>query len=156
MLGLLESGKRIWNIDETFLSDTMYVRKKWHKRGSSNSIGYKQVSPNLNLFTAIDNFGKTYLSLMQTTGDSKMFMLYLTHFAKVLEAEDPNFRENNVILIDGAPSHYAEETLAHMKGLNLPMIMTAPYSWAAAPCELWFSQLKSVELNPMGLSTGKK
>ena len=37
MIELLQSGKRIINIDETWLNDTNFVRKKWRKRGTSNS-----------------------------------------------------------------------------------------------------------------------
>lgn len=60
----MQDGYRIINVDETFISETMYTRGKWHRRGTSNSIGVKQVSPRINLITAIDNFGRVYLSML--------------------------------------------------------------------------------------------
>lgn len=93
---------------------------------------------------------------MQTTGDTETFILYLTHLTKQLEIEDKEFRDNTVVLIDGAPGHTADETRDHIKILGLPVMLTAPYSWDAAPCELWFSQFKAIELNPENLGTGKR
>ena len=43
MLELLHSGKRILNIDETWISGMRYVYRKWKARGSTNSIPEKQV-----------------------------------------------------------------------------------------------------------------
>ena len=37
MMELLESGKCILNIDETWLSETNFARRKWRRRGTSNS-----------------------------------------------------------------------------------------------------------------------
>jgi hypothetical protein len=134
----------------------MYAKRKWHKRGSSNSIGVKAVTPRLNLITAVDNFGESYLSVLQSNGDSSVLKVYLSYLTKLLDKKDHNWRDNTILLLDGASAHTADETDKHMKGLNLPVMITAPYSYDACPCELWFSMLKSVELNIQKLGTGKR
>ncbi len=40
--------------------------------------------------------------------------------------------------------------------MNLPIIYTGPYSYAAAPVESVFAALKFGDLNPDRLPTGKK
>lgn len=82
--------------------------------------------------------------------------LYLTHLTKILDKEDSKWRETTILLLDGAPSHLAEETVHHMKSLNLPVMATAPYSYSGCPCELWFSMLKAVNLNVNQHGTGKR
>ena len=43
-----------------------------------------------------------------------------------------------------------------MKQLGFRVCISAPYSFASAPIEYAFAQLKSVNLNPNGAKTGKK
>lgn len=81
--------------------------------------------------------------------------MYLNYLVKILNKEDPDWRDNTILLLDGASSHFSDETVKHMKGLNIPVMNTAAYSYDACPCELWFSMLKRVELNPLKLGTGK-
>ena len=38
MFALLRSGKRILNIDETWLNETSFQRRKWKEHGTSNSV----------------------------------------------------------------------------------------------------------------------
>ena len=40
--------------------------------------------------------------------------------------------------------------------LRMQAIIIAPYGWDAAVCELMFAALKTVNLNPDNLPTGKK
>jgi len=42
------------------------------------------------------------------------------------------------------------------ESLRIPIIFSGPHSYDAAPCELFFSYFKSVDLNPERLSLGKK
>jgi hypothetical protein len=43
-----------------------------------------------------------------------------------------------------------------MVNLGLTVILTAPYSYDASPIELFFAYFKQEEINPTGLSTGKR
>lgn len=82
--------------------------------------------------------------------------LYLSKLAMQLDFDRPGWRNDTVFLMDGASYHIGEEVQEHLSTLKIPIIYTGPYSYSAAPCELFFSQLKNTELNPEALTTGKK
>ena len=74
MLDLLHRKKRILNIDQTWISDTNFVYKKWRKRGYSNSLDENIVNPRISVIAAIDTEGDMYMSLTQMmwrVGDHK-------------------------------------------------------------------------------------
>jgi transposase len=58
--------------------------------------------------------------------------------------------------MDGAGYHKSDDTLEFLRRNNVAVFISAPYSYDAAACEMWFSYLKSKDLNPDHLSTGKK
>ena len=74
----------------------------------------------------------------------------------MLDLLRPNWREDHVILLDGATPHTASATIELYKTYRVPVVLSSPYSYDSAPCELFFSQFKSVDLNVDRLSTGKK
>ena len=43
-----------------------------------------------------------------------------------------------------------------MKALGFNICVSAPYSFASAPVEYSFAYLKSKDLNPSGIKTGKR
>jgi len=85
-----------------------------------------------------------------------VFQLYLTELVKRLIKMDPLFRENSVILLDNASYHCHVDVLRHIKFLGLTVIFSGPYSYSAAPAELYFAHFKAGQLNPDGVPTGKK
>ena len=48
----------------------------------------------------------------------------------------------------GAPYHRAKGTMEMLKRLRIPITMLGPYSYDAAPCELFFAAFKKVDVNP--------
>ena len=64
LLSEMSKGKRIINIDETWIGEMDFRRCKWRARGASNSLSSKGVQPRLSLIVAIDNFGELYMSLI--------------------------------------------------------------------------------------------
>ena len=82
--------------------------------------------------------------------------LYLTQLVIELEKDRPDFRKNTVLLLDGASYHKGSQIQDHLRMLNVQVIYTGPHSYDASPCELFFAALKSGELNPNDLPTGKK
>ncbi len=107
------------------------------------------------MIAAVDNFGEVYLSMTQVTTDSNMMCMYLHHLVALLEEEDPNFRESTVFVIDGAKYHDSSQTRALMELLDLPIVLSAPFSYNLSVCELFFAALKSNNINPNGLPTGR-
>ena len=65
MFELLQQGKRIINIDETWLPHTDFRNKKWRSRGEPNTNAIKSLSPKVNMIAAVDTDGRLYLSLTQ-------------------------------------------------------------------------------------------
>ena len=63
MLALLQQGKRIINVDETWLPHLDFRNKKWRQRGEANTVSSKALSPKVNMIAAIDTDGRLYLSL---------------------------------------------------------------------------------------------
>ena len=60
----LKAGKRFINIDESWVASGDYRRRSWQRKGLSNSIPMKQVSPRITLVVALDSTGKIYASLL--------------------------------------------------------------------------------------------
>ena len=52
MLDLLNKRKRILNIDETWLNNTNFIRKKWRQHGTTNSVKINSVNPRISLILA--------------------------------------------------------------------------------------------------------
>ena len=80
---------------------------------------------------------------------------FLSRLATVLSKEDPQWRNDCYLLIDGARYHRSSETRKALKQLGANYIISSPYSYDAAPVELFFSYFKRVQVNPEHLKTGK-
>ena len=63
MFSLLDEGKRIINIDETWLPHLDFRNKKWRQRGETNTVSTKALSERVNMIAALDTDGRVYLSL---------------------------------------------------------------------------------------------
>ena len=61
---LLQEGKTILNIDETWVGMADFRRMKWQPAGSTNSVAKLQVQPRISMITGIDSNGHVYLSLL--------------------------------------------------------------------------------------------
>ena len=156
LLGILDAGKRILNIDETWLNTTDFRSRKWRVRGTTNSVASRNIQPRISLIVAVDTEGEVYISLTQVNTDSHVKQLFLSHLSSQLDRDRPDWRHNTVVLMDGATYNTAPETQSHMQRLGMPFIFTAPYSYDASPCELFFAHFKSSLLIPPELPTGKK
>ena len=82
-------------------------------------------------------------------------MLFISSLAKVLTQEKKDWRRSTVFLLDGASYHKSEETRTMFDSLSIKVILSAPYSYAAAPVELFFAYFKKTNINPQGLPMGK-
>ena len=69
-LELVLTKRRIINIDESWVDSGDYRRRSWHRKGVSNSIPAKKVSPRITLIVALDSEGKIYASLLQANSDT--------------------------------------------------------------------------------------
>ena len=83
-------------------------------------------------------------------------MQFLGRLSQQLEKEDANYKHNTVILMDNASYHRSEHTRAYCDRLGLQLMLSAPYSYAGSPVELFFAYFKQGYLNDRFESTGKK
>ena len=115
LLELLESGKRVLNIDETWISGMRFISRKWREHGSTNSIAEKFVQPRVSLIVAMDTEGEVYASFTQVNTDAEVFRLYISNLARQLDADRPHWRNDTVILLDGAKYHTKPMLKRHLR-----------------------------------------
>ena len=82
--------------------------------------------------------------------------LFFSHFIKLMNAKDPNWRDSHICLIDNATYHSSSPMMEFFEKYQVPIIYTGPHSYSAAPVELFFAHLKRTNLNPRKLPTGKQ
>ena len=79
-----------------------FTRRKWRKRGQADTCADSRVSPRVSLQMAICTDGKLYCSMYQINTDAKVFCLFISKLTAVLAKEDKNFRDNTILMLDGA------------------------------------------------------
>ena len=84
----------------------------------------------------IDNYGEIYYSLLQANSNNTTMGLVLTYLASILTAQRKNWREDTIVLLDGASWHTSGETQETLKRLNMPAIISGPYGYDGAPVSL--------------------
>lgn len=92
LIGLMVEGKRLLNIDQTWLGMMDFRRCKWRAYGTSNSVAQLQMVPRISMFMGIDTTGKVYLSLLQANSNSKIMDIFLRSLTKKLDKERPAWR----------------------------------------------------------------
>ena len=116
----------------------------------------KVMVPRISVFVALDNFGEVYMSLSQDNTDTRNMILFLHHLIIQLDYKNPLWRNNTLLQLDGAAYHKQSETLEFLKQQNVQTLISAPYSYDTAPCELFFAYLKNQNLNPDYNTTKKR
>ena len=81
--------------------------------------------------------------------------IFFHKLVSVLNKERKNWRENTVVLLDGAAYHTAPAILKVFQDLRIPVLFTGPHSYDAAPIELFFAAFKRENINPNRIKTGK-
>ena len=156
LIELLKNGKRIINVDQTWLGMADFRRIKWSRKDQTCSVPKIAMLPRITMFLALDNDGDVYLSLLQSNSNNKVMEIYLRKLVLKLDQEDAEWRSNTVLLLDNAPYHTSEGTIDLMSGLQVPVLFTGPYSYDAAPIELFFAAFKSQDINPRHVPQGKR
>ena len=108
------------------------------------------------MIVALTSDGEVYSALTQVNTDSSMMMLFISSLAKQLTKEQKDWRSNTVFLLDGASYHKSKETRSMFQSLGISVMLSAPYSYSAAPVELFFANFKKTNINTMCLPTGKR
>ena len=61
-----------------------------------------------------------------------------------------------MVLLDGASYHRSTETRNYLANKGVKVVIGGPYAFSAAPVEHYHAALKSKNLNPDNIKTGKK
>ena len=107
------------------------------------------------MVAAIDNYGDAYLSLLQANNNQFTWVEFVRELVKKLDQERPNWRDDTILLVDGAKMHSTEMVEGIYKKLKIPIMIAPPYSWNLVPTEKWHALFKAGELNPTGMSMTK-
>ena len=91
MLELLREGKRIVNIDESWLNETSFIRKTWGQRSGQGNAKLNSISPRLSLIAALDTEGHIWFTLSHANTDSNMMALFLNSLVKQFDNEFPGW-----------------------------------------------------------------
>jgi len=156
LLPLLQNGTRILNIDESWIQQTNFTRMCWTTTGTTATMPAKPISYRIAMIAALDTDGCLYYSLTQANTDQNVMMIYLQHLVEQLDLERSGWRDDTVLLLDGARYHTGSKVREYLRKLELQVIWSGPYSYSSAPIEMVFGALKFGEINPDKKSTGKK
>ena len=107
------------------------------------------------MITAVDKLGNIYLCLSQSNSNKSMMALFMEQLVLKLDKLNPHWRNSTVIQWDGAAYHRAKGTLEMLERLRVPIMMLGPYSYDAAPAELFFAAFKADDVNPNHIPLGK-
>ena len=91
MLEILTLGKRIINVDESWISETCYNRSMWCPTNAPCTITDKMMNPRLALIAALDTDGNVYFSLTHSNTDSDVILLFLIRLVDKLNQESPDW-----------------------------------------------------------------
>ena len=76
MIDLLNQGKRIINVDQTWLNESSFVRRVWAPMNGGSNVKLNAITPRVSLVVAIDTDGKVWFSLSHSTTDSDFMALF--------------------------------------------------------------------------------
>ena len=96
MMQLLSEGKRVINIDETWLNETSFVRRTWALKQGQGNCPQNTVSPRLSMIAALDTEGRVWFTLSHANTDSNTMAVFLHSLTKKLDYEMPGWRETTV------------------------------------------------------------
>lgn len=157
MLQIYGQGKHVVNIDESWIPETDFRRRRWATKGGHNSMAEKTMGHRVNMIVAVSSKGHVWLSLTQCNTDENVMQMFLSHLAKALTKEfSASWRQEIVLLMDGASYHRSAATRACISHLGMQVVLSAPYSYAAAPAETWFAHFKRGDFNQRDIKTTKK
>ena len=77
MIPLLESGRRVINVDESWLNSTRFQRRLWVPVDAPGSISDKQVQPRISVLVALDTDGHIWAALTQASTDVDVMTMFL-------------------------------------------------------------------------------
>ena len=151
LLDLIKQGKRIINVDQTPVGDSVFVTKGWMGKSEKLSTHTHFIKPRITMQCAIGDHGELFFALMQANSNVRTMELFMTHLCWKLDKLRADWRRDTVFQLDGASWHVSKENLAVFEKLKAQLIISGPYSYDGSAIELLFAAMKKGNLNPEGL-----
>lgn len=85
MLSLLESGRRIINVDQSWLNQTRFLRNTWLPPYAPGTFRDKQVAPRISVILALDTDGKIWCALTHANTDADVMIMFLRYLVRRLD-----------------------------------------------------------------------
>ena len=146
MILSLQDGRKIINFDETTIKSTNQRAYSYAMRGSSNSRCYSRDIPGLSLLLAVSQDGLRIFRFIQGTHNTWTFLAFMLEMISMLDVEVKDWRERYIVVLDNCPAHASEISMRVLTFLRVPLMFTAPASYAALPVEGIFAGLKALDL----------
>ena len=142
----LQEGRKIINFDETIIRSTSQRAYSYAARGGSNSRCYSRDITGLSLLLAVSQDGLKIFRFIQGTHNTWTFLAFMLEMIGILDAEVVDWRERYIVVLDNCPAHASEISIRVLTFLKVPLMFTAPASYAALPVEGIFAGLKALDL----------
>lgn len=145
----MHSQKRIINIDESNITLTDYRKRGWLIKGVRTKATLPRRPSSLNIIAGISNFGDLFYTINKGKNNSQTFLLFMLKLCEHLNFRDKNWRSNSLILLDNAGYHKGSDIRFKLNKIKIPLMYLGPYHFRMAPIEMFFSFMKSHDLNPL-------
>ena len=147
----MKSGKVILNLDESWLNTTQFTARHWTSPTRPRLVVDRRLNYRVTLVLAIDSLGNLFYAMADVNSSNDLMLIFLTSLVELLDQKRPAWRRDTIVLLDGAPYHTSKRTLELLSKLDVPTVISGPYSYAGAPVERVFAFLKSGDLNPKAI-----
>ena len=81
------------------------------------TVPERAIRHRLALIAVLDTEGNIFYSLTQAATDQNVMLAFLVHLVKQLEVERPSFREDTILLLDGASYNKGSKVREYMRKL---------------------------------------
>ena len=112
------------NVDESWIAETDYSRKIWCPTNGEATVSTRPMSMKVAIIAALDTDGRIYFTLTHSITNSEVIGMFFSHLCRQLDLDRADWRDNTVILLDGAKYHLSEETREYLKKLEVPTIVS--------------------------------
>ena len=85
-LELIDS-KTFLNVDESWLSESNFLRRKWRMPGDNNSVPTQFITPRISIIVGADSNANLYVTLSQANNNSSSMEAFFHHLAAKLDSE---------------------------------------------------------------------
>lgn len=104
------------------------------------------------MIAGISNYGDVYYTINHGATNANTFLLFIIKLCEHMYTVDRQWRSTTIIMLDNAKYHKGKTITKDFEYMKVPVMYLGPYHFRMAPIEVYFSFIKSHDLNPSGSS----